>query len=101
MAVAALSGAGSAPQLLERSPKGWLDQALLPLSACSAPKEAIAVASEALALTENLCTACVGACGSVQKQPKAASLPLLCLSQIWCKAVVWSRLGLGVEALWL
>ena len=57
-------------------------QAPLPLSARPATKDVIAEGSEAHVITEDLCAACVGICGSTQKQPKVASLFLLCSSQI-------------------
>ena len=58
------------------------DQAPLPLSAFPAPKEVFAEGTEAHAVTAGLCPTCVGIQGSIQKQPKVASLSLLCLSQI-------------------
>ena len=53
------------------------NQAPLPLSAYHGPKEVIAEASEACSVTDDLCTACVGICGSTQKKPKVTSLSVL------------------------
>lgn len=86
--VAPLSRVWSAPQCWSRSPEGQFNQVLLPLSTWPAPKEVIAGASKALAVTEDLCATCVGSHGSAQKQPKVPSIPLLCSSQIYCKTVV-------------
>ena len=54
------------------------NQALLPLNACPAPKEVIAEASEACAVTEDLYAVCVSVCGSTQKQHKVVSLCCVC-----------------------
>ena len=59
-----------------------LDQALLSLSVCPAPKELIPEAWEACAVTEDPCSVCDGFCVSAQKEPKVASLSLLCSSKI-------------------
>ena len=49
--------------------------------------------------TAYLCATHIGICGSVQKQLKILSFFLLCSSQIWCWAVLWSELVLGPGAL--
>ena len=58
------------------------DQALLPLSACRAPKKVTTEASEGHAVTVNLCTTHGSVCGSTQKQPNVMSLSPLCSSQV-------------------
>ncbi|EPY77854.1 hypothetical protein CB1_001170004 [Camelus ferus] len=65
-----------------------LDQAPFPFSAALPSKEVIAEASEVRVLPEDQCTACLGICGSTQKQPRVASLTLLChprsSARLWC-----------------
>lgn len=57
-----------------------LNQALLPLSVWPSPEEVIAESVEVLAVSEDLCATCVGIFSSAQKQPRVASIPLLCSS---------------------
>ena len=75
-------GSVCSPVVRVEALRARLDEALFPLSVCPAPKERVAEASEALALTEDQCTACVGVHSSALMQPKVTSLPLFWSSLI-------------------
>ena len=74
-------GRVSSPDVGVEALRVGFDQALLPLSACLAPKLVFTKASEAHVVTVNLCITCVGVCSSSQKQPKVASLSPSCSAE--------------------
>lgn len=78
-----------------RSPKSWVNQAPLSLSACPAPKEVTTETNEAHADTVDLCAIHASIHSPTQKQHKVASHSPLCSSQIYCKSQA------GDEAQWL